>query len=232
MKNTKTLYLKSFEYNTYLILNELKNKIYENGGFLVSNWQDKQDKIIIYNRTLIKNIEDLKEALQRIENNLKNTIEEERKEKLLKYKEEKEKELKEIENIKHKKIVYNTGYLQFKLNNYIYYIQFNENPFLKHYIHKQPIDQIKENKYILLYNRYIDIFTSDIFNNFDLFSYKLSKKNIKEIVTILYNFMIDHKESEIVYNKNKKYCYNCNGYYYENEKEKRYREYEELKKYD
>lgn len=222
-------YLKSYEYNIYIILNELRKEIYKKGGVIVSDWNTKQDKLIIYNRTLQKEIAELKDTIQTITNNLKNNnYDDDRVKQLTDYKEIKEKALVGLEKIKDKRIVYNTNYLQFKLDNYIYYIQFDSNPYFNHYIHKQPIDEIKDNKYIVKYNYYIDDFSLDMFNEFDLYNYNLSNKDIKKIVNILYNYIINSKTSEIVQTKQKEYCYCCNRYYTKIIKEIKIKEYKEV----
>lgn len=226
----KKLYLKSSQYNSYIILNELSKKIYQNGGFIVSTWEVKREKIKIYNRTLLNNIDNLKETIQTITNNLNNNnYEPDRIKQLKEYKETKEKALEELSKIKNNKIVYNTSYLQFKLDNYIYYVQFNENPFFENYLHKEPIDEIKDNKYIVKYNHYIDTFSANLFDNIDLFDYNLSSKDIKKVVNILYNHIVNSKASETIETRKRKYCYNCNKYYYECIKDIRIKEYKEVK---
>lgn len=222
-------YLKSYEYNTFIILNELRKKIYKKGGFIVSDWQIKENKLIIYNRTLQNQITELKETIKTIENNLNNNnYDDDRIKQLKEYKEIKEKSLIELEKINDKKVVYNTGYLQFKLDNYIYYIQFDSNPYFNHYIHKQPIDEIKDNKYIVKYNYYIDSFNLDMFNEFDLYNYNLSKTDIKKIVDILYNYIVNSNVSEVVQSRQKEYCYCCDRYYTKTIKEIRVKEYHEV----
>lgn len=223
------LYLKSFEYNSYIILDELRKKIYNKGGFVVSNWNHIAKPTIIYNRTLQNNIKELKESIQTIDNNLKNNnYDDDRKKQLMGYKQKKEKELKELEKIQDEKVIYNTSYLQFKLDDYIYYIEFNSNPFFEHYIHKQPIDEIKDNRYIVKYNHYIDTFSLDIFNNIDLFKYNLTDSEIKQGVDILFNMLINANESEIVINRQREYCYHCNKYTYKQVKEVNKKEYKEV----
>lgn len=223
-------YLKSYEYNTYIILNELRKEIYKKGGVIVSDWQTKENKLIIYNRTLQNHIKELKESINTIEKNLNNNnYDNDRIKQLTDYKKIKENSLMELEKIKNKRIVYNTNYLQFKLDNYIYYIQFDSNPFFEHYIHKQPIDEIKDDKYIVKYNYYIDNFSLDILNEFDLYDYNLSNKDIKKIVNILYNYIVNSKTSEIVQTKQKEYCYCCNRYYTKTIKEIKVKEYSEVK---
>ena len=222
-------YLKTFEYNTYLILNELRKKIYNKGGVLVSDWNYTPDKMIIYNRTLQSNIKELKESIQTIESNLKNNnYNDDRKKELMEYKQKKEKELKDIENIHDERIVYNSSYLQFKLDDYIYYMQFDSNPFFNHYIVKQRIDEIKDNKYITSYNHYYDIFSLDIFNDIDLFRYNLTDDETKQGADILFNMLINANESEVVTTKQREYCYCCNRYTYKQVKEVRRKEYKEV----
>lgn len=223
------LYLKSFEYNSYIILDELRKKIYNKGGFLVSDWKDKQDKLTIYNRTLQNNIKELKESIQTIDNNLKNNnYDDDRKKQLMGYKQKKEKELKELESIPDERIVNNTSYLQFKLDDYIYYIEFNSNPFFEHYIHKQHIDEIKDNRYIVKYNHYIDTFNLDIFNNIDLYKYDLTDSEIKQSVNILFDMLVNANKSEVVTNRQREYCYHCNRYTYKQVKEVNKKEYKEV----
>ena len=223
------LYLRTFEYNTYIILNEIIKRIYNNGGFLVSEWKPTQEPVIIYNRTLQNNIKELKESIQTIESNLKNNnYNDDRKKELMEYKQKKEKELKDIENIHDEKIVYNTSYLHFKLDNYIYYMQFDSNPFFTHYIHKEKINEIKDNKYIVNYNHYIDKFELDIFDNIDLFKYNLTDEEIKQGADILFNMLINANESKVVMTRQREYYYHCNKYTYKQVKEVNKKEYKEV----
>lgn len=228
-KMSNKLYLKSFQYNTYIILDELRKKIYNKGGFLVSKWNTTQDKLTIYNRTLQSNIKELKESIQTIESNLKNNVyNDDRKRQLMEYKQKKEKALKELESIHDERIVHNTSYLQFKLDDYVYYIEFNDNPFFSHHMIKQRINEIKDNRYIVKYNHYIDTFNLDIFNDIDLFNYNLTDDELKESVDILFNMLIDANESEIVINRQREYCYNCDRYTYKQVKEVNKKEYKEV----
>ena len=65
-------------------------------------------------------------------------------------------------------------------------------------------------------------------NVIDLYDYNLSSKDIKKVVNILYNHIVNSKASEIIQTKQRKYCYNCNKYYYEYIKDVRVKEYKEV----
>lgn len=228
-KMNNKLYLRAFEYNTYIILNEIIKRIYNNGGFLVSEWKPTQEPFIIYNRTLQNNIKELKESIQTIESNLENNnYNDDRKKQLIEYKQKKEEELKSIENINDERIVFNSSYLQFRLDDYIYYMQFDSNPFFNHYMVKQRIDETKNNKYITSYNHYYDIFSLDIFNDIDLFRYNLTDDEIKQGADILFNMLINAKESKAVMTRQREYCYHCNKYTYKQVKEVNKKEYKEV----
>lgn len=229
----QTLYLKSWSYNSYLLLHHLKNEVLKNGGCIVddiTHIASEKVQYTIYNRSLLKCIEELKETIDTIENNLKNNeYDEERKKQLNDYMEIKKEALEKLEKIKNKKIVYNQNYLHFKLNDYIYYIQFEENPFFPHYIHKEKIDEIKNDIFIINYNHYIDNFKDNdidfIFNDTDFFDYDISTTTFKKIAKRLLKVCIENKESEIVYNKEKKYCYSCGHAHTETTAERRPRKY-------
>lgn len=229
----QTLYLKSWEYNSYLLLHHLKSEVIKNGGCIVDDITfitSEKAQYTIYNRTLLKCIEELKETITTIENNLKNNeYNEERKKQLIDYMQIKKEALEKLEKIKNKKIVYNKNYLHFKLNNHIYYIQFNENPFFPHYMSKEKIDEIKDDIFIVNYSHYMDTFTDDymefIFNDTDFFDYDISTATFKKIAKRLLEVCIDWKESEIVYNKEKKYCYSCGHTHTETTAERKQRKY-------
>ena len=122
----QTLYLKSWEYNTYLLLHHFKKEIIKNGGQIINHItyiEIEKTQYTIYNRSLLTCIDKLKNTINTIENNLKNNeYNEERKKQLIDYMQTKKESLEKLEKIKNKKIVYNQNYLHFKLNDYIYYI--------------------------------------------------------------------------------------------------------------
>lgn len=226
----KKLYLKTYEYNIYSILNELRKKIQENGGLIVSEWRPMLEPIKIHNRTLREHIQRLDDTIKKIDDNIKTTTDSTRVKHLLDYKELNATELNELKTIKDNNIVFNTSYLNFKFDNYIYYIQFDSNPYFEHYFCKSKIDEIKDNKYVTLYNRYFDKISIDIFDEINLFDYKLTPDEIELATNILYFTLLDDntKESEIVTNKKRKYCNCCDKYSYEYIKEVNKKEYKEV----
>lgn len=232
MKKQK-LNLATWEYNSCLLLHHLKSEVIKKGGCIVDDITfitSEKTQYTIYNRTLARIIEELKETIDTIENNLKNKeYDEERKKQLIDYMEIKKQALEKLEKIKHKKIVYNKNYLHFKLDNYIYYIQFDENPFFPHYIQKEKIDEIKDDTFIINYIHYMDTFTDDymdfIFNDTDFFDYDISTATFKKIAKNLIQLCVDWRESEISYTKEKKYCYSCGRTHTETTAERKQKKY-------
>lgn len=233
----QTLYLQSWSYNSYLLLHHLKNEVIKNGGCIVddiTHITSEKIQYTIYNRSMDEVKRQLQETINTIENNLKNNeYNEERKKQLIDYMEIKKQTLKELEKIKDKRIVYNKNWLHFKLNDYIYYIQFDENPYFPHYIHKEKIDEIKNDIFIINYNHYIDNFKDNdidfIFNDADFFDYNISTATFKKVAKRLLKVCIESEESEIVYNKKKRYCYSCGHAHTETTAERKPRKYKGVK---
>ena len=189
----KKLYLTTWDYNKYLIMEELKKIILVNGGFMVSTWEKKQEKTKIYNRSISEKIETKQkyveflegkkesEELKEYKNNIEKTI--------TKYLEEiitLEKQYK-----KATRIVTNNGYLQFVLNGYLYYIQFDDNPFFDFYYQKQTINDnltITDKTYLEILPKY-DLFTKDFYN-------KYTKKNLQDTARNIYNYLLKAKKGE------------------------------------
>lgn len=229
----QTLYLQSWSYNSYLLLHHLKNEVIKNGGCIVddiTHITSEKIQYTIYNRSMDEVKRQLQETINTIENNLKNNeYNEERKKQLIDYMEIKKQTLKELEKIKDKRIVYNKNWLHFKLNDYIYYIQFDENPYFPHYIYKEKIDEIKDDIFIINYSHYGDNLEDDymefIFNDTDFFDYDISTATFKKIAKRLLEVCIDWKQSQVIYTKEKKYCYSCGHAHTETTAERRPRKY-------
>ena len=228
----QTLYLKSWLYNSYLLLHHFKNEVIKNGGQIVNDITyiaSEKTQYTIYNRSLLRCIEELKDTINTIENNLKNNeYNEERKKQLINYMQTKKESLEKLEKIKNKKIVYNKNYLRFKLNDYIYDIQFDENPFFPHYISKEKIDEIKNDIFIVNYSHYMNNLDNNmdfIFNNTDLWNYDISTATLKKIAKRLLKVCVESKESKVVYSKERKYCYICGHTHTETTAERRQRKY-------
>ena len=228
----QTLYLKSWEYNTYLLLHHFKKEIIKNGGQIINHItyiESEKTKYTIYNRTLLRCIEELKDTINTIGNNLKNNeYNRDRKKQLIDYMQTKKESLEKLEKIKNKKIVYNQNYLHFKLNDYIYYIQFDENSLFPHYISKEKIDEIKNDIFIVNYSHYMNNLDNNmdfIFNNTDLWNYDISTATLKKIAKRLLKVCVESKESKVVYSKERKYCYICGHTHTETTAERRQRKY-------
>lgn len=229
----QTLYLQSWSYNSYLLLHHLKNEVIKNGGCIVddiTHITSEKIQYTIYNRSMDEVKRQLQETINTIENNLKNNeYNEERKKQLIDYMEIKKQTLKELEKIKDKRIVYNKNWLHFKLNDYIYYIQFDENPYFPHYIYKEKIDEIKNDIFTINYSHYGDNLEDDymefIFNDTDFFDYDISTATFKKIAKRLLEVCIDWKQSQVIYTKEKKYCYSCGHAHTETTAERRPRKY-------
>lgn len=213
----KTLYLKGWQYNTFLIINELSKIIKENGGKIVVDFPftSTYEKIQIVNRSILEDIEE-------IETLLKDKTEKEIEENsyLAKKKEELEK-LKVINN-KPKKILFK-NYIQFVLNDVIYYIQLQENPFFDDYIQKEKVE--KDGKYyVVKYNHYMEHLSKDWIengNNITSFYQALTSQKIKKLANNLYKQILSCPFSEIVTNKKRIQNYYDDGFHYEKIKEER-----------
>ena len=233
----QTLYLKAWEYNSYLLLHHLKNEVIKNGGCVVddiTHIASEKTRYIIHNRSLREVKRQLQDTISTIENNLKNNeYNEERKKQLNDYMQTKKEALEKLEKIKDKKIVYNKNWLHFKLNDYIYYVDFDENPFFSRCIQKEKIDEIKNDIFIINYTHYANTLNDDdmafILDDASYYDYNISTATFKKIAKRLLKMCIESKESEIVYTKEKKYCYACGHAHLETTAERRQKKYKAVK---
>jgi hypothetical protein len=131
MKETKKLYLTTWEYNAHLLLTEIERLVKAEGGELVATWQiHPRECYEITNRRLLEEIEKNKRIKER--NELfdrecpAETLER------LEY-------LKQFDT-KPRKSFYYWLYINFELNGVYYSLSFNENPFYAFYYSKQIID--------------------------------------------------------------------------------------------
>lgn len=231
----KKLYLTTYQYNTYLILDRLAEKIIKNGGCIVSDWEKTREPITIYNRTLTEHIDRLKNDIDIMSKNLAtHTYTTDGKRNIIECRKKRKIKLKDLEKIKHGKIVHNKNYLNFKVDNYICYIEFNDNPFFTHYFTKKPIDEKTDDTYTTLYSYYLDDFSLDIFKkddnaNYDLYSYHISDIDIDNMVETLYQYCTEAKASEPVIINNRSYCSCCGHAYIKKEIQVKRCKYKEVK---
>lgn len=212
MKEKK--YLKSWSFNSYLIIAELKKIVKRNGGFEVEDFPfiKVSHKYEIENRTFW-------ETEQKIEN--------EKNEKLKAFYIEHNKDYIKAKENDYKSIrqVNNANYLQFYFNRNIYYIQLEENPFFPHKIQKMPCsDDLK-----VSYNYYLEDLKDDFLQNIDEYSY-MTDETIKEIAAKLFKQLKECRQSEVVTQKKRVNNLYDSGYHYEYIKEKR--NYQQFKKYE
>lgn len=213
----KTLYLKGWQYNTYLIINELAKIIKQNGGKIVVDFPftSTYEKMQIINRSILEDIEERETLLK---NKTKEEIE---KNIYLTKRQEELKKLKTINN-KPKKILFK-NYIQFILNDVIYYIQLQENPFFDDYIQKEKSEKVGE-YYIVKYNHYMENLNKNwIENEKNIKSYyeTLTPQKTKKLANNLYKQILAAPFSEIVTNKKRINNYYDNGFHYEKIKEER-----------
>lgn len=205
-------YLKSWSFNSYLIIAELKKIVKENGGFEVESFPfiKVSHEYEIENRTFW-------ETEQKIEN--------EKNEKLKAFYIEHNKDYIKAKENDYKSIrqVNNANYLQFYFDRNIYYIQLEENPFFPHKIQKLPCsDDLK-----VFYNYYLEDLKDDFLQNIDEYSY-MTDETIKEIAAKLFKQLKECRQSEVVTQKKRVNNLYDNGYHYEYIKEKR--NYQQFKK--
>ena len=196
----KKLYLSQWDYNSYLIMEELKKIVIANGGYCVSNWEKKQEKTKIYNRSIKNKIESKQKHIEYLET-IKENMTDAEKENINKNIDNYLQDIIKLEKQykKASRIVTNNNYLQFIINNPelkdaittdIYYIQFNDNPFFEFYYSKQVIG----NNLTLDYNCYLDklpkekLFIKDYYNKYGKATIKKTADNIfKYIVNAHYS---------------------------------------------
>ena len=184
----KELYLNSWNYNSYLIIKELKKEVLKEGGSIVSDWRKEKEKnFYIYNRMFKEKFLHDIEGMKRMEEY--KTTDRPYYEKLKKGAEEAEKNY-----IKSKRRVNNSNYLTFILNDKIYYIELADNPFFEFYCSKQKIENNKTEN--IVYCENID----KSFMEFDYFG-KVGKTKIKKTALNLLEALKNKKDCKSYKNK-------------------------------
>lgn len=190
----KKLYLKGWEFNSYLIINKLAEIVKNNGGKIVTDFPfiNTYEKTEIVNRDIEKN----------------------------------ENEENENTNIQ----VLFKNYINFVLNDVIYYIQLQDNPFFEDYILKEKAT-FDDNTYYVKYNHYMENLNKNwIDNEEDIGSYyeTLTPQKIEKLANNLYNQILNMPISELVTTKKRVCNYYDNRYHYEYIKEERNKKYKIL----
>lgn len=146
-EKTQKLYLRSWEYNAALILDELEKIVIREGGAVVSTWRIENKKPYrIVNRSLMKEIRDLSELVNRLEKNNRPTAAEQRA------------KLERLEAIPNEERTVRNGsflYLSFVLDGNYYSYNLNDNPFFDFYFSKIPVENgmIDQDRYGITDNK-------------------------------------------------------------------------------
>lgn len=190
----KKLYLKVWEFNSYLIINKLAEIVKNNGGKIVTDFPyvNTYEKTEIVNRNIEEN-ENEENANTNIQVLFKN-------------------------------------YINFVLNDVVYYIQLQDNPFFEDYIIKEKA-VLNNDMYYVKYNHYMGNLSKDWINNEEnIKSYyeTLTPKQIEKLANNLYNQILNMPMSEIVTTKKRVCNYYDNRYHYEYIKEERNKKYKIL----
>lgn len=189
----KKLYLNSWNYNSYLIIKELKKEVLKEGGSIVSDWRKEKEKnFYIYNRMFHeKYLHDI-ESMMRMEE-YKTTDRP--------YYKKLEKEAGEAKKNfeKSKKRLNNSDYLHFILNDFIYYVELSDNPFFDFHYSKQPIKNITTDYIVYCKNVNKDFMTFDYFGKVGKTKIKNSAMNLLELLKNSKNCK-PYKQKKTVYN--------------------------------
>ncbi len=190
----KRLYLKGWEFNSYLIINKLAEIVKNNGGKIVTDFPyiNTYEKTEIINRNIEEN--------------------------------------KNEENANANIQVLFKNYINFVLNDFVYYIQLQDNPFLEDYIIKEKA-VLNNDMYYVKYEHYMENLSKDWINNEENIKsyYKtLTPQEIEKLANNLYNQILNKPISEIVTTKKRVCNYYDNRYHYEYIKEERNKKYKIL----
>lgn len=233
-KNVKErLYLSGWGVNSYKIINKLAELVKQEKGEIITEYKElynKNDVILIKNRNIDTDIIELTDKIEKATNNLKNNEhDEETTKKIQDYIEKNTKELNELKEINNDFIELRyKNYLTFIIDNFVYYIQLDENPYFPWYIIKKPAEINEKGEIITRYNYYMEDLNKDFietYDNIQSFYEPTNDKQITEIATRLLNQVKNRKCCDIVTNKRRVSNYYNNSYHYEYIKEERNKKY-------
>lgn len=191
VKTMKKLYLSNWNYNAALILTELESIIKNNGGRICSTWPTAREQYEIINRTLLQEINDTHDRLQRVERLKREDAAHAYREKL--------KQLESIDNAP--RVVFHGDYLyiRFAINDKCYYYQLDDNPFFDFYFTKSAIidgDKINDCCYSNNDNKK---WWKDIF-----YSYNCTPDERRAAAEIIFNMLLSAPDSRTYHDKNRK----------------------------
>lgn len=214
----ENLYFKNSQYKEVLLINELINIVKKNGGSLCEN--KYSHNYIIHNRTIDNIIIDLQVKIERLEEALKKNSDILKNDMRQKVILSTQKEVEKWEELRKLNPAIKTkykNYVSFIYDGFYYYVQFDENPFFEHMFHKIPVKKESDNVFTYQGKYYIDnMELEDNIIEF-LFKYDQTEKEIKEIASKLFDYLINEKPSERYYEyERRRVCNTFNsGYHYE-----------------
>lgn len=196
------LYLRSFEYNAALIINELKEIIINNGGRVKNNRPG-----YIVNRTLSEVMRDTADKLEQFE-----AIATTKPQKL--YVNTLRDKLATCKAINNEPILVTTlSYISFVYDGYFYYYEINDNPFFSaHYI-KAPLVNGKRSL-----NYYMENDTKEEWFLDCYLGYDCTNTECREAANLIFNMLVEAPTSEHYKNTKRTRVPNSydGGYHYEN----------------
>lgn len=223
----KKLYYNSCNFNQVRIIKELYKIIKENGGYIVSDWEKKKEKILYINRSVNDVLIENKKWLEVPKKDHYKTLTEDQKKKI-KSKIDLYNTAKKMEEtgINKAESFFDT-YIQFYYKDYIYYYQFEKNPFFDYYFSKIPAESDLK-QYYNYYMEKIDEKYKENKINANIWNLELKDKEAKKIALNIFNYLISARSNEIVTNKKRVYNLYDGGYHYEYIKEKREKKYNKI----
>lgn len=207
-QDNQTLYLSTWNYNAVLIIEELKQIIVNNGGRV-----DETRPGYIVNRSIMEIVNkckiDADKVRERIEageieaNEARNAF--------IKSREAEAAALEAIPNEPRK--VSNNNYLRFILDNTMYYVELNDNPFFDFYYNKTPINGDKYSR-----DTYGEKLNKDfLWDCFLTLKKPATDADRREAANMIYNALVSAKNCEKYRESHKTRVPNTynNGYHYE-----------------
>lgn len=208
--NGQTLYLSSWNYNATRVINELAKIVENNNGIVKKNAHDGY----IVNRSIIEKIRERQSDITRLEgikangdynekviNSINNSI------KLY------NKEIKELQSLNNEPLHADfNNFISFVFEGNYYYYQFDENFLFNFNYQKTPI--INGNK--ISWNACLEASGKEwVFDC--LFDYDCKECDIKEAANILFNYLVNARNTEIIRNTKKRRVKNTynNSWHYE-----------------
>jgi hypothetical protein len=188
VKTMKKFYLSNWNYNAALILTELENIIKNNGGRICSTWPTARESYEIVNRSIIGEINNTREKLNRAMAFKRDTT----------TYHEKLKQLESVDNTPKTVFYGDYLYIRFTLNGKCYYYQLDDNPFFDFMYTKSAIIDDTTNE-CCYSNNDNKKWWKDIF-----YSYYCTPADRRAAAEMIFNMLIAAPDSRTYHDKNRK----------------------------